>query len=288
MISVLSTIFHAAQMDLFNSIKDLKNSKRNRTITCACLDCFATRSKESDMLSVIEKPIKPRRSRSEPDFLKGVENLVSHSSPMPGGGKKIVKSGPQMLERIGKATSRSPSPVSTLCLQTETLSQVQVQDFRMPLSPISPPPFYSVKPASASAVNSKSFRTNAEDDDERERKQRLLLKDCIKNNRNRNEEENKEEKFKNAMKNYPWKAVSALICCDVVTAVSYCLFLILSHGEKTMITYGVLPLCVLLYAADGKAKKDYWRYAIFHSLWHVLSAGLMAKILIAVPAKAFI
>ena len=90
-----------------------------------------------------------------------------------------------------------------------------------------------------------------------------------------------EEKIRNAIKNYRWGAVSNLICCDVVTAVSYCLFLMLSHGEKTVVTNGLLPLSVLWFGASSKAKGRYWNYAIWHAVWHVLSAALMAKVLIA-------
>jgi hypothetical protein len=90
-----------------------------------------------------------------------------------------------------------------------------------------------------------------------------------------------EEKIRNAIKNYRWGAVSNLICCDVVTVVSYCLFLMLSHGEKTVVVNGLLPLSVLWFGASSKAKGRYWNYAIWHAVWHVLSAALMAKVLIA-------
>ena len=63
-----------------------------------------------------------------------------------------------------------------------------------------------------------------------------------------------EEKIRNAIKNYRWGAVSNLICCDVVTAVSYCLFLMLSHGEKTVVVNGLLPLSVLWLAPRQKQK----------------------------------
>ncbi len=98
--------------------------------------------------------------------------------------------------------------------------------------------------------------------------------------RDRNEKKS-EEKNRHENKNSGGGALSNLIGCDVVTAVSYCGFLMLAHGEKTVVVNGLLPLSVLWFGASSKAKGRYWNYAIWHAVWHVLSAALMAKVLIA-------
>lgn len=289
-IAIISTLFHSLQMDVMRDAREAY---------CSC--CAGVRKRRinrneekpaDDKATTRTIPRAPRRSRSEPDF----ENVVSMER---NGDERTLKSSASVktavaeriqwvssqkqsfhpIKRTGsphsyqlkssafhqntpgivksKTRERESSPVSALCLSTETCDPLVTDRKFSALSPSSASSSTTTTPSSTEYYTTapKSFREEDEMEDE--------------------------EKIRNAIKNYRWGAVSNLICCDVVTAVSYCLFLMLSHGEKTVVVNGLLPLSVLWFGASSKAKGRYWNYAIWHAVWHVLSAALMAKVLIA-------
>lgn len=261
-IAIISTLFHSFQMDVMRDAREAYCS--------CCARLRKRRSKNEKPKTPVTRtiPRAPRRSRSEPDFANAsVGSGVEHAGVKSASVKAAVADRIQWASKKqsfdhhntpeivnGKTRVRESSPVSTLCLSTETCDPLVADRKFSALSP-SPSSSTTTTPSTTEHSVPKSFREEDEMEDE--------------------------EKIRNAIKNYRWGAVSNLICCDVVTAVSYCLFLMLSHGEKTVVTNGLLPLSVLWFGASSKAKGRYWNYAIWHAVWHVLSAALMAKVLIA-------